>query len=316
MADNLNSIPQSVLTPDQQTTTGINPVESPAVAVVPVQPVKDTKLDSTRWAHLSKKEAALVKERESLKKERELFSKEKEESAKHRKAWEMVNEIADLQKTDAVAAMKRAGFSDTDMMNFLAQSQDTSTPEEKAVKLAKSEIEKFKSEQAVAQSAKEKQLADQKKIDDDRTIAKFKSNIGVHIKSTADKHEYCNFYGESAQELIYETISSILAESNEMIGIEEATQLVEDFYEEQDKAMSSLKKRAPKVVEVTKTPVISPKGSATTRVESKQFIDNRTPTKTLSSKITPTLSNSVPENMTPEQNKQYIIEKFANSLKR
>lgn len=321
-----NHIPDSVLSPEITSTEPVNTTEITSTPEVSAQPIKQVaqptaaeKLTSTRFAHLSKKEAALVKEREGLKREMEAFKAQKSEIDKYKKSWEMVNEIAELQKTDAVSAMRKAGFTDADLMNFLASSQDNSTPEEKAAKIAKTEIDKFRSEQSKIQEESNKKAQEAKKIEEDRTIARFKGDINTHVKATAEKLEYCSFYGEAAQDLIYETISSILADSNEMISIEEAAGLVEDFYEEQDKAMESLKKRsarkpAPKAAASIPAPSV-PKNN-TTRTESKQFIDNRPPTKTLSDKVMPTAANITNRELTPAEHKQMIINKYANSMKR
>lgn len=322
----LNSVPQSILAPDAPIAS--DPIGQPSVPEQAPAAVPKKDLDSTRFAHLSKKEAALVKEREAFKKEMEVFKQQQLESDKYRKAWEMVNEIAELQKTDAVAAMKKAGFSDTDLLNYLSQAQDTSTPEERASKIAKSEIDKFKSEQAKIQEENEKKSQELKKSEEDKTILKFKNDIGSFISKDTDKYEYLNFYGESAQDIVYETISTILQDSGEMISIDEAAQLVENYYEEQDKAMNSLKKRGvSRAVNpesstqnledvIRKQPISAPKINTPTRVESKQFVDNKTPTKTLTNRMTPTSASSVPQDLTPEQNKQAVLEKYKNLMRR
>lgn len=313
-----NDIPQSILTPDSPIITPIQEtsVESKPTVVTSSIPTKDAKLDSTRWAHLTKKETALVKERESLKKEREEFLAQKAEADTHRRAWEMVNEIANLQKTDAVAAMRKAGFSDTDMMNFLAQSQDNSTPEEKAVKLAKSEIDKFKEEQARVLEESNKKAAESQKLQEEKIISKYKSDLGKEISKEVDKYEYLNFYGDSAQEVVYNLITTIVQETPpdevDMEAIrKEALQLTEDFYEEQDKAMNSIKKRGTKPIEQPKAPVQTPKAPTTTRTEAKQFVDNKILVRT-----PPPREVLTPEHMTPQQNKEHIIQKYMNMTKR
>lgn len=118
------------------------------------------------------------------------------------------------------------------------------------------------------------------------------------------------------------TIESILNDSGEMISIDEASQMVEEFYEEQDKSMNSLKKRnsmfstpakakgeSVKLEEPTvKTSVGMNK--QVNRIESKQFVDNKTLTKTLTNKMSANTASIVSSDMTPEQNKQAIINKY------
>ena len=325
MSANLNNVPQSILTPENSIPESV-PQTAPSETAASPRPIDD-KLTSTRFAHLSKKEAALVREREAFKQERESFKREQEEIGKYKQAWTMVNEIAELQKVDEIAAMKKAGFSDTAVMNFLAQNQENVSPEEKALKIAKGEIEKFKTEQQKQFDEQNKRQAEAQKLNEDRTIMKFKNDIKSHIATASEKYEYCAHYGEAAQELVYETISSILADSNEMISIDEASQLVEDFYEEQDKAMNSLKKRGvhravnpPESVQqvmetTTKSAMQMPKQGAQ-RVESKQFVDNRTPVKTLNNKMNANVANTVSQNLTPEQNKQQVIDKYLSMMRR
>ncbi len=321
---NMNSLPQSVIAPNEiPSTEPLNPateipVSTPIEKKVPVRDV-----NTERFVHLSKKEAALVKERESFKKEQESFKAQQAEYDKYRKAYEMVNEIAELQKTDEIAAMRKAGFSDNAIMNLMAQAEDNSTPEEKAMKMAKTEIDKFRAEQAQLQEATEKKAIEARKSEDEKAITRYKGDIDNHIKTASDKLEYCSFYGEAARELIYETVSSILQDSNEMVSIDEAAQMVEDYYEEQDKAMNSLKKRsshfakkAPPAAPVA--PVIPKEQSKipANRVEAKQFVDNRPPTKTLSNKMSPALSSTAESYISPEQNKQRVLEKYASLMKR
>lgn len=314
--NNAASLPQS----DQQVPQS-DTLPSNQNAIVPKE--SDKKLDSTRWAHLTKKEAALVKERDAFKKERESFQKEQTEASKYKRAWEMVNEIAELQKTDAIGAMRKAGFSDADMMNFLAQSEDNSTPDEKAAKIVKSEIEKFKDEQAKIAEENNRKTQELQKQQEDRTLAKFKSEIDSYVKKESEKYEYCSFYGEQAQDMIYETISAVLQDSGEMISIDEATQLVEEHYEDVDRAMNSLKKRggqkmppADTMQREAPTSRAAAQLPSVNRVESKQFVDNKVPTKTITNKMVPTTSSFTQQELSHEQNKQRIIDKYMSNLRK
>ncbi len=323
----LNSLPQSIIAPDATLSTEplSSPVEAPVAPVIPVAPKAPEKNVTTeRFLQLSKKEAALVKEREGLRKEMEAFKAQQSENDKYRKAYEMVNEIAELQKTDEIAAMRKAGFSDNAIMNLLAQAEDNSTPEEKAVKMAQKEIEKFRMEETQKQQAGEKRAQEARQKEEERTIAQFKTSIDNHVSNASEQLEYCKFYGEQAAGLIYDTISSILQDSGEMISIDEASKLVEDYYEEQDKAMNSLRKRSSYWTKKIETPA-KPKeepvvqqtlAQTTKRVEAKQFVDNRVPTKSLSNKMTPSMAVSNEKTISPQENKERLIQKYASLLKR
>lgn len=338
---NLNNIPQSVLTPDSSNVT----MPSEQVTNIPENVTKEpskiekepSELTSTRWAHLSKKEAALVKERENFKKEMDAYKKEREETKmeydKYKKSWEMVNEISELQKTNAVEAMRKAGFSETDAYNFLSQQEEVLTTEDRAAKAVQAELKKY-------QDIQDKKIEDEKRHaeelrvkNEEKTIAQFKNDIGSHLKSDMDKYEFCLFHGEQAQELIYDTVAAIIDDSNGE-GIQdadsllsEAALLVEGYYEELDKSMSSLKKRGFKAIEPTKEvkePIkevnqnegILNKIRSSTRVEAKEFVDNKPPTKTLSNLSTQNVASSNPNYRTHEQNKQFLIDKYSQLLKK
>lgn len=319
-ASNMNSIPQSVLTPEMPVSTELpgtptTPVEQEAAPKVSEESKKIEDLSTRRFLHLSKKEAALLKKQEDFKKEQETFQKEQSEVAKYRKAWEMVNEIAELQKVDELAAMKKAGFSDTAIMNLMAQMENTDTTEQKAAKMARAEIDKFRSEQDAKEAKAVEQAEISKKAEEAKAVSNFKSDIGKEIKSSLDKYEYLNFYGDSAKDLVYDTINQVRAEEGEMISIAEAAELVEAFYEEQDKSMNSLKKRRsveqPKNSEKPK-PVEQPTISKT-RVESKQYVNNRTPVKTLTNDLSVSSTGMIERTLSPWENKLRVIEKYRNS---
>lgn len=290
------------------------PITSPVPSTVPVPKVETTTvpaikvepkgLDSTKFVELSKKEIQLVKDRDAFKKEREEFEKVR---APLMAGNDRLLKFDNLLKKDPIEAMKFAGFSETDLINFLAAGEDKSTPEEKAVRLAQEEIKKFKDEQT---NEKTKLQEEQ----ETKTITKFKDDILKFTSSQSEKYEYCNFYGDQAQELIYDTVSAVLNDSAEVISIEEATNLVENYYEEQDKLMNTLKKRNSKptepikevtqpIVEVGPTSLTSNKRTIE-RVPQKDSTINKISTKTFSN---PQINSAY---ATPEENKMRIIEKF------
>lgn len=330
----LNNVPSSIVSPEAlNVTTPDTPVTIPTENVtIPNKIDKESEsLVSTRYLHLSKKEQALVKEREVFKKEAESFKKERESSKaeyeKYQKAWEMVNEIAELQKTNAVEAMRKAGFSETDAYNFLANQQTVQeSPEDRATKAIQAELKKHQDaidKKAQEESSKQTELQKQQ---EEQIIVKFKEDINNHLSVNSDKYEYLNFYGKPGQDLVYDTVEAIIADSdpndiqdaNELLT--EAADLVENYYEELDKSMNSLKKRKPlepvkPIVEAQSQSILDTIRSSK-RVESKNFVDNKIPTKTLSNKTGPTLPSSVPSSLNHEQNKQQIIDKYTAMFKK
>lgn len=279
------------------------------------EPIEDKKLESTRFNHLAKKESQLVKERELLKKEREDFKIEKERVAGISKR---AQEFEDLKTKDKIAAMKYAGFTEEDIINFLAEPETVSNPEEKALKVVQTEINKFKEEEKL----KDEQLKqDQQKIrdeEDNKILIKFKSDITSHVLSDKDQYEYCNYYGDIAQELIYETISNTLLEDKVVISIKEASELVESYYEEQDKSMNTLKKRSNKMSLESKKEEIkesNPVKTEATKIFPKEYVNNKVPVKTITNRSVPSLPIN-PERLSPEQNRQRVIEKYSQLIKK
>ena len=252
-------------------------------------------LESTRFAQLAKKEAELQKQREAFKAEQTQFMTERQKIVEIQK---QLNGFNELKMKDPVAALKQMGFSETDLFNFIAAQEDKSTPEEKAAKAAQNEIQKFKDEQAKA--AQEAQEAKNKQV-----LGQFRKNIAETITNDPEKYEYCNHYGPIAEELIYETVTAVLESDKELISVAEAAAMVEQYYEEEDKAMSSLKKRQPKAPateaapapEAALKPQVSPRPSAG---------------RTLSSKATASVASTVtaPRNETPDQKKARLIQKY------
>jgi hypothetical protein len=280
------------------------------VEQVPNQVVSEVKeLDSTRFNHLAKKEAALQKERELFKKEREDFQKEIET---YKPTSEKFRKFEETRSKDPIEALKSLGFTDTEIMNYLTQ-EDSTTPEQRAAKAAQSEIQKFRDEQVKA--AKELQESSNKSL-----LADLRLDITKHVASDPTKYEYCNHYGAIADDLIYSTIEAVLAEqlteakklgidprTIEVITTLEATEMVEEYYEKEDQAMSQLKKRGHKETPVTE---IASKPDAPLRAEVSPGMPPKS--KTLTSKAVASSGATVPRNETPSEKRERLMEKLRN----
>ncbi len=206
-------------------------------------PPVDTGIDSDRFARIAAREEKFKKEREEFKLEQQRIYEEKE---KLKSVQQKITEYEELKKTDPIAALKYLGYSEADLFNYMAGKEEP-TPEQKyADAAAKAADEKIKTwEQQQADKAA-KELAER----DDQAIKGYKASIGGTIQKETEKYEYCAHYGPIAEELVYDTVLKIIKEDPELAphqAMVEALELVENFYEQEDKAMSSLKKRQPKV---------------------------------------------------------------------
>ncbi len=266
---------------------------SPGLQPAPSEPTQE--LESTRFNHLMKKESELQRQRETFKKEQESFAKERE---KMQSIQQKLQQFDEMKVKDPVAALKLAGFSETDLFNFIAASEDNSTPEERAAKAAQAEIQKFTDGQA-------KKEADIQARQEQEVLGTFRKNITEQITSDKDRYEYCNYHGALAEDLIYSTVEAVLKDSEEIISVEEAADMVESYYEEQDKSMSTIKKRQPKPVEQAK--VDEPL---------KAQVSARPPSKTLSSRTSATVaSTTITRKETSSEKKERLIQKLLNSGK-
>lgn len=261
--------------------TPVAPVEAPIEGAAP------TEIESTRFAHLTKKETELQKQREEYKKEREALTAEKTKLTEVQKQLEAYEKA---KTTDPVAALKLLGFSEKDVQAYMDALANPGTPEEKARKAVQDELQRFKDEQAKQEaSVTEKRNAE--------AIASFKKDIGSVVASDKDKYEFCNYYGALAEELIYETVSAVLQESGDLIPASEAADMVEQYYEEQAKAMKALKKLQAKE-EVAEEKLVAKIPEAT----------KSAPAKTLTAKTTATTaSTTITKKETSSEKRERLI---------
>jgi hypothetical protein len=219
-------------------------------AVAPVAPVTESKpseaivgtpLDSDRFAKLAAKEAALQKEREAFKSEQQKIYEERE---KLKSIQAQIQDFEKKRSENPIEALKILGFSDTDIFNALAgQEKPAPTPEEIARQAAQEELKKYEEAQTLAQTKLQEER-------DAKAITAYKDQIGKYIEKEAEKFEYLNHYGAIAYDAVYETVLQFMAADPQLSPVQamrEAAESLENYYEEEDLALMSLKKRQAKV---------------------------------------------------------------------
>lgn len=276
-------------------TTEVNPELKPTETPAQNEAVKDV-LDSDRFAIFAKKEAKLVRDREEFKKEQVAVQEEK---ARLKAFADKVTAFEEKKKIDPVAALKEAGFTETDFFNLMAsQEKKEPTTEEIAEQVADKKLASYKEEQA-------KIAADAQKDKEQALVTEYSSKISSAIKANPEKYEYANYYGKMAEDLAIEFATQNVKINGELLSPEEIAQDVENYYEEQDKAMSALKKRQPKVEtqpadgakkEPVRTRTIAPPIGAPTQQS-----------KTLTNKATATVASTIVRKETHEQKKERLI---------
>lgn len=278
--------------------------EGASPGLAPTEPVING-IDSDRFAALAKKEAKLQKEREEWK---QTTAKERAEiedlKKKLKDPYDKIQAFEALKAKDPVAALKEIGFSETDIFNYLAsQEKKEPTVEEIAKAAASEELGKYKEEQA--------KVADEsKKARDKNLITQYSTQISDAIKANPEKYEYANYYGEQASELAMEFATENVKLNGELLSPDEIAQAVEEYYEEQDKAMSVIKKRNPITGEplakgpdagFTKTP------TRTRTLSPQPGVEAPKPIKTLTNKVTATAASTITRRETYDQKKERII---------
>lgn len=271
--------------------------------------------DAARFAALARKEAQIVRDRETFKKEQETFASERE---KVRAIAKRAQDFETLRQTDAIAALKSIGFNETEIFNYMAAQEPKPelTIEERAKQAAEAAAEaKFKA----WQEAEAKKLETQQGQRDKQIVEGFRAEMSKFIETNQEKFEYCAFHGKAAEDLAYEIVVQGLRDSNgeDLIDFKEAIQMTEDFYEEQDQAMSTLKKRQPK-----DQPAAAPAAPQRTRTVTSgdpnyKPVPPITRTRTLSNDSRPTAASSAPRAETREQKRERLISLIAaNGLRK
>ena len=230
-----------------KTLTGAVTPSIPATSQTPTNeagaaPIAPASLQSTPFTHLAKKEAEIVRQRHELKKLQDENRAEKESLSSVKKQFD---EYQATKAKDPIAALKTLGFSETDIFNYMSANQpEELSIDQKAAKAAEAaadaKIAAFEAGQ-LAKQQEEQQRIDQGLIKD------YRAEVSKVIVNNPEKFEYCAYHGSAAEQLIYETVLEIVKESKgaDVITPDEAAQLVESYYEEQDKLMSGIKKRTP-----------------------------------------------------------------------
>lgn len=280
--------------------------EAAPVAVVPETPA----LTSTPFNQLAKKEAEFERRRQEFKKEQQLVASEKAKLAEYNT---QIQKFVEMRKTDPIAALKEIGFSEADIINYMAEKPEAS-PEERAAKAA-SEAAELRIKQF--EEAQLKRQQDEIVQRDQSLIQGFKSDLSKVVQADPVKYEYCAHYGPVAEDLMYETTLAVIKESGgkDILTPQQAAEMVESYYEEQDKLMSSFKKRQPVKTDPTPEKAV-PERSRTvtpgdpTAPAPKPVI---TKTRTLHNAATSTIASTrLRLNETHDQKKSRLIEKLRN----
>ena len=299
-------------------TTMSAPVESQATigpSNPPPQPqAAPQQLRSSEFSAFAKKETEIVRAREQLRLEKEQIASQKEEL---KGIYEKYNQYEQTKAKDPIAALKQLGFSETDVLNYLASGDESQlTPEQVAAKtaaeIADSKIKEFQDSQTkLAQEEAEKRNL--------QTINEYKSDLGRVLELNREKFPLSAHYGKAAQDLAFDTVVQILNDSQgqDPITHEEALELVESYYDYEFEEMSTIRgKRAP--AQEPLPAELQPKAPERTRTVTPSDPNNIpkptiTRTRTLSNQVGASMSSMRPiTNETREAKKERLINALKN----
>ena len=191
-----------------------------------------TPLVSTQLSHIAKQEAKVLADRQALKKEQEEFKALK---ARVQEVYDKAQKFEETRKADPIKAMKELGFSEKEIIDYLAQEE---APKPSTEEIVQAELKKFKEEEA-------KKLAEAQKANDQVVINKFKTQLSSIVSSEPEKYELCAHHGPIAEEIMF-NIALQEAKEGRPIDPKSIVEDVEEFYLNQFQAMSKLKKLTPK----------------------------------------------------------------------
>jgi hypothetical protein len=202
------------------------------------EPVKEPEKeeDEGKWAQrfavLSKRERELQKKTKELK-----FAQENDDY----KAY-----LAAKQSRNPIQALQSLGMSFQDAAQFVLNDQKHPEP------TVEDQIKELKAQ--IAKQEEDRTSREQKAKEDyiQQTIDNHKAEIGKYIQSNSDKYEL--IAANDAQDTVYEVIEEYYNKFDKLIGIEEASQKVEDWLTERARSLFKLKKFQTQTSEQSVTP--------------------------------------------------------------
>lgn len=254
----------------------VEPVKEEPVA----EPVAEPKIDlSNRFAKLSKKEKEL----------RELENNIKAKQAELEK-W---NETKEKAKSNPAEILNSLGVSLEDFLVSMAGEDVKPVKELTELEILRNEIDELKKSKeaeklAIAEEAKakEEQKAKDKAAQDEKVLNDFKAEIKQVIEKSAEQFEIINAQG--AYDSVFDVISQHFEETGEVMPIDKAASMVEEYLENQYKVLLNLNKfkKNTEVVKEDVREVKEVKDSVKTPKTLNNGMTNSSSTKQSSSKLT------------------------------
>jgi len=219
--------------------------ETPAPAAAPPE-VKAPEKDqfSEKFNLLAKKERMIARERMRI-------AQEKKETEEKFKKYQGYEESKAKAKQNPLDFLKEAGLSYDELTQYLLNGGKPTEIDE--IKSVRSELEEFKRQQAEEKKQQQEFLQKQQQQQHEQAISGFKTDIAEFIEANKDKYELIASR-DGAEDIFNAVNDAFILNMTEwqkngkqgpppkVMEIEEAAQVIEEFYEEEVKRLTSTNK--------------------------------------------------------------------------
>ena len=202
----------------------LTPKEGPKTLQEAVSPAKREVPGSDRFAALAKKERALQKQAAELKAQQVKVAE-----------YEQVRQQA---ASNPIKLLESLGLSYEQITQFMLNGQRP-TPELE-IQSVKQQLEQLKQDQVAKEEAAKKSEQERARTEYQRTLSEFSQEVTDYVKANAEKYELTSMYqGES---IVQATIEQHYNQTKKIMSIEQASDLVEKYFEDQVTAAQQTKK--------------------------------------------------------------------------
>ena len=214
------------------------------------EPKKDVSDLSSKFGALAKREKAIVKQQQDLKSREAAFAT-REAAIAVREA--KIQEAESLWDKDVFKSLEARGLDYNKLTKMFMDGQNTPPKQTldpaEAVSKALAEFEAKQAAKDAAKDSEQKAAAEKAAAEqtarEQEAYSKFKSDIEDFVKTNETDYELINLYDQS--ELVVDTIQEHFNNTNKVLSMKEASEMVEKYLEEEaQKALKSKKLSAPK----------------------------------------------------------------------
>lgn len=250
---------------------------SPEQAEKPQQPKEPSA--SKRFSQLAKKQRELIKLQEEV------------------KQYEPVREAASKAKENPVAYLQAAGLSIDDILTLVIQEGEQQKPETTEDKLAKLEAKiKEKEELELKHQQEQQYKAAEEKINT------FKNSINNFLETNSQKYELTTLLKQN--DLVYDVIYSHWEKTKQLIPIDKAAETVEQYLYTTASPLAKSTKLVGRQSQVSKEQAVAGDDNSFSEIIKAKKLQ------ALSNNITVSKSSQDNKQLTPEEKKRILAEKY------